>query len=219
MFMPRLQILPEAQRRLWDELGATPRRFVLYGGTAIALRLGHRQSVDFDFFTFEPFVPQALRNEIPYLEGAEVLQSAPNTLTCRVERDGPVQLSYFALTIGQVATPEAVFGPEFSVAMPIDLAGTKMAVITQRAEARDYIDIHALLGVGIALPEMLGAAIAIYGHSFSPLVALKALSYHEEPQLAGVPAEVRRDLLSAVSKVDPSRLPTLSPIRARKDRI
>lgn len=43
-FTPRLDILPSAQRRLWDELGATPPEFTLYGGTAIALQLGHRQS-------------------------------------------------------------------------------------------------------------------------------------------------------------------------------
>ena len=49
-FIPRLDILPEPQRRLWDELATVPAEFVLYGGTAIALHLGHRQSEDFDFF-------------------------------------------------------------------------------------------------------------------------------------------------------------------------
>jgi len=44
MFTLNLQILPPAQRRLWDELRHTPREFVLYGGTALALRLGHRHS-------------------------------------------------------------------------------------------------------------------------------------------------------------------------------
>ena len=34
MFQPRLDILPAAQRRLWDELGATSKDFVLYGGSA-----------------------------------------------------------------------------------------------------------------------------------------------------------------------------------------
>jgi len=45
-----LDILPPAQRKIWDALSALPSEFVLYGGTAIALQLGHRQSVDFDFF-------------------------------------------------------------------------------------------------------------------------------------------------------------------------
>lgn len=45
-FAPKLEILPLAQQRLWPELAGVPRDFVLYGGTAIALRLGHRSSVD-----------------------------------------------------------------------------------------------------------------------------------------------------------------------------
>ena len=40
---PQLDILPAEQRALWDELAPLRQLgFVLYGGTAIALRLGHR---------------------------------------------------------------------------------------------------------------------------------------------------------------------------------
>ena len=52
MFTPKLEILPPSQRRLWDELGHTPKDFVLYGVAALALRLGHRRSEDFDFKQF-----------------------------------------------------------------------------------------------------------------------------------------------------------------------
>ena len=49
MFKPCTGILPRVQQQLWPELSATVAMgFVLYGGTAIALRLGHRPSVDFD---------------------------------------------------------------------------------------------------------------------------------------------------------------------------
>ena len=47
----KLDILPEAQKELWPFLTETPCDFVLYGGTAAALRYGHRQSIDFDFFS------------------------------------------------------------------------------------------------------------------------------------------------------------------------
>jgi Nucleotidyl transferase AbiEii toxin, Type IV TA system len=53
-----LDILPAPQRRLWADLDAVPSRFVLYGGTAVALRLGHRASIDFDFFTSQPLDPE-----------------------------------------------------------------------------------------------------------------------------------------------------------------
>ena len=48
-----LNILPAEQRILWNELQSTPEHFALYGGTALALFLGHRQSIDFDFFSNE----------------------------------------------------------------------------------------------------------------------------------------------------------------------
>jgi hypothetical protein len=41
-FSPKLNILPASQRALWKELKAAPKHFVLYGGTGLALRLGHR---------------------------------------------------------------------------------------------------------------------------------------------------------------------------------
>lgn len=68
-FKPRLDILPSAQQRLWPELSETPEEFTLYGGTAIALRLGHRPSLDFDFFASTPFIPSALLQKVPYLKG------------------------------------------------------------------------------------------------------------------------------------------------------
>jgi predicted nucleotidyltransferase component of viral defense system len=67
----KLNILPYGQKQLWQELSDTPKNFVLYGGTALALRLGHRQSVDFDFFSSDSFNPGDLYKSIPYLQGAE----------------------------------------------------------------------------------------------------------------------------------------------------
>ena len=50
-FHPHFEILPSAQIQLWKELQPLKKLgFVLYGGTALALRLGHRVSVDFDLF-------------------------------------------------------------------------------------------------------------------------------------------------------------------------
>jgi hypothetical protein len=60
MLIPKLGILPAAQRALWPELSPTPRDFMLYRGTAIALRLGHLASADFDFFGRTGFDPDAL---------------------------------------------------------------------------------------------------------------------------------------------------------------
>ena len=215
-FTPRLDILPPAQLLLWPELAGTPSHFILYGGTAIALRLGHRQSADFDFFTQATFAPHVLARELPYLRNAVSLKSATNTLTVTVDRNGPVQLSFFGgLGLGQVEPTERVEGPDFKVASLIDLAGMKAAVVTQRAELRDYLDIHALLTkAGISLATMVAAASVIYGAQFSPLLSLKAIAYHDDPTLVGLPKDVRRDLSDAVKATDPAALPTLTAIRS-----
>jgi hypothetical protein len=215
---PRLDILPTAQRTLWPELAETPAEFTLYEGTAIALRLAHCQSADFDFFSLESFEPGALLNKIPYLRGAALRQSSPNTLSVNVDRGGPVQLSYFGgLGIGQVAPAESVEGPGFKVASLIDLAGTKAAVLPQRVELRDYLDIHALLTkAGIPLSEMLAAAGIIYGAQFNALISLKAITYHKDFTLADLPKRARDDLLDAAQATDVRKLPTLSAFRKRE---
>jgi hypothetical protein len=218
IFSARLDILPDAQQRLWPELAQTPDCFILYGGTAIALRLGHRSSVDFDFFTLMSFEPYSLLAELPYLKGAVVRQSKANTLTVTVDRGAPVQLSFFGdLGIGQVACEDFAEGPRLKVASLADLAGTKAAVVTQRAEVRDYIDIHALLTKAkISLPQMLAAGAIIYGTQFNPLLSLKAISYHDDVALAELPQNVRRDLIAAVKSTNAEKLPVLNAIRARK---
>ena len=49
MLDPEIKILPPSQLSFWKEEKHIPDNFVLYGGTALALRLGHRQSMDFDY--------------------------------------------------------------------------------------------------------------------------------------------------------------------------
>jgi hypothetical protein len=218
VFSPRLDTLPTTQQRLWPELAQTPNHFTLYGGTAIALRLGHRQSVDFDFFSPMTFEPNGLLDVVPYLKGAEVRRAAANNLTVTVDRGGPVQLSFFGnFDLGQVDASEVAEGPKFQVASLIDLGGMKTAVVTQRAEVKDYLDIHALMTKAkISLATMLAAAAIIYGDQFSPLVSLKAIAYHDDPSLADLPKAVRTYLSEAVHSTDPIKLPVLNAIRTRK---
>lgn len=103
--------------------------FVLYGGTAIVLHLGHRQSVDFDFFSSKTFSPMQLLQELPLLSGATILQQAPNTLSCRVDRGEPVQVSFFGTpSLQQVQAPAIAPGIGIRIASLVDLAGMKVAV-------------------------------------------------------------------------------------------
>lgn len=214
IFVPQLSVLPAAQRRLWTELDSVPHHFTLYGGTALALRLGHRQSLDFVFFSNEGFDPEELGNHLPFLRDAERVQVAPHTLTCRVDPGATVLVSFFgALNLGQVAPSDEAQGCRVHVASLADIAGTKAAVVQKRAEAKDYIDIDVLLRHGVDLPTALSAGQIIYGRSSNPLITLKALSYFDDvPTLS---AEISNRLSEAVAAVDPSHLPPLAALARR----
>lgn len=211
-FTPRLDILPPPQRRLWAELAAVPAEFVLYGGTALALHLGHRQSVDFDFFGNRPLDTALLAPAMPFLAGAIVTQRAPNTFSCTVDRGGVIQLSFFGLPdLPRLSPPLIAPDNGLLVASLLDLAGTKASVVQVRAEAKDYIDIDALLRDGrIDLPTALAAAQAIYGAAFNPQNTLKALSYFEDGNLHRLPQSVRDRLARAAREVDLDRLPMIA---------
>ena len=147
-FKPILDVLPREQRKLWPALSAIPDSFVLYGGTALALRLGHRSSVDFDFFSSQAADIDALFR-IPFLVRAEVLQREPDTLTVSVIPAGtrnPVKVSFFGgIDIGRVGSPDTTDDSVLRVASLLDLFGTKLKVLLQRVAARDYLDLAAIL--------------------------------------------------------------------------
>ncbi|MBM3882870.1 MAG: hypothetical protein FJ387_24630 [Verrucomicrobia bacterium] len=121
-------------------LGTVPEPFILYGGTGLALRLGHRTSVDFDFFCFEFFEVEALRRSARWS-------------------------------------------------------------VYQRAEAKDYLDVHALLKAGLSLADGLRFAKQVYGPDFTTMLPLQALCYFAEPPLRALSAEVRTALTAAVQSV------------------
>lgn len=179
----------------------------------MALRLGHRQSVDFDLFAFEPIDPNGLMNNIAMLAGGRVTNIQPNTLSVIVDRGGPVKVSLFGTPrLGRVEDPDLANDTGVPVASLLDLAGTKASVIQVRSEPKDYLDVDALLLAGVSLQTMLSAGRAIYGEGFSPFSALKALSYYGEPQLAALPTDLKDRLRAAVKAADPAALQSLQSV-------
>ena len=208
MSVLKLEILPQAQRRLWNELKNTPQEFVLYGGTALALRLGHRTSEDFDFFSNRPFLPDALRKTIGYLQDAEMRQFEENTLTAMVNRDGPVKVSFFGgLKLNRVQDPDVMPDNGIKVASLLDIAATKLATVQQRAQARDYEDVLALAGAGVSLSEMLAAAEAVYGSTFNGTLSLKALTFFADGDLPTLSPLIQSRLRTLASQVNLEQIP------------
>jgi len=210
MFTPRLEILPFAQRKLWNELNGTPKEFVLYEGTALALRLGHRSSEDFHFFSNQSFAPDVLRKAIPHLQDAEMVQFERNTLTAVVDRGAPVKVSFFGgLTLNRVQDPDIAPDNGIQVASLLDLAATKLATIQERAQARDYEDMAAIIAAGISLSEVLAAAIAVYGKEFNGALSLKALTYFADGDLSQLSSATQRKLLTFAGQVNLKQIPLM----------
>lgn len=216
---PRLDILPAPQRALWAELTQVPRQFVLYGGTAIALRLGHRESADFDFFGNDDFDPDLLAASVPFMSGAQIVQKAANTLTGIVDRNGPVQVSFFGVPhLLRLSEPDVAPDNGVQIASLIDLAAMKTSVVQKRAEAKDYLDIEAMLSSrSIDLPTALSAGVAVYGQTFNPQITLKALSYFGDGNLVDLPERVKRNLVDAVRAVDLDNLPEIRKSEGTND--
>ncbi len=214
-FSPHLEILPAAQRRLWTEFSTIPDEFTLYGGTALALHLGHRNSIYFDFFSSRAIDLEKHEREIPFLAGADVVQRDRNTLTAIVVRGAAVKVSFFGVpSLPRLAPSLVVTDTGLKVASLLDLAGTKASVVQVRAEAKDYVDMDALIHLGgIGLPLALAAAEKLYGSHFNPEITLKALSYFDDGNLRDLPEETRARLVVAVREVDLDHLPAIDGSR------
>lgn len=78
---------------------------------------------------------------------------------------------------------------------------TKLKVLLQRVEAKDYQDIAALIKAGVSLERGLAAAREMFGHSFQPSESLKALVYFEGGDLDSLTHTNREILIKAVNAV------------------
>lgn len=203
-FTPRFDILPAAQQRLWPELRPTPGLgFVLYGGTAIALRIGHRSSVDFDFFSNFPLNREKLQNALPFIAKSQIIQDQPDTLGLLLPSENTtVRVSFFgSITFGRVGKPENTNDGVLQVASLDDLMATKLKTILQRVQAKDYRDIAAILDAGTNLPTGLAAACALFGNNFQPSESLKAMTYFQGGDLSTLSAHEKEVLIKHVSQV------------------
>jgi hypothetical protein len=216
---PKLAKLLPGQKRLWPmlrpgvELG-----FVLYGGTAISLQLGHRCSVDFDFFHDRPLEKERIRAAFPFMGRATVLQDAPeilSVLACTARgRTNGVKVSFFGgLGFGRVGEPLLTRDGVLEVASLEDLMAHKLRVILARPEKRDYEDLAAMIRAGRSVAQGLAAARAMFGRPFQPAAALKALVYFEDGDLASLTPADRNALIAAASAT--SELPSVK-VRSRQ---
>jgi hypothetical protein len=196
-FRPKTEVLPKPQQEAWPLLApASGLSFVLYGGTAVALHLGHRQSSDFDFFRSAPLDKKELAASFPFMPDAQTMQEDDNTMVVIVPMaSGQVRVSFFGgLNIGRINDPLQTADSILLVASLDDLLATKLKTILDRAEAKDYQDIAAILSAGFSLERALGAFKAMWRKD--PGLPLRALGYFKDGDLPSLP-KADQDLLRA----------------------
>lgn len=201
-FEPKFSILPAAQKEIWTSLSAAPQlNFVLYGGTAIALQLGHRESLDFDFFRSDSLDKDQIRAKFGFVRGAAILQDAPETLVVLAEMPaGSVKVSFFGgIGFGRVNDPLQTLDSTLLVASLDDLMATKLKATLDRAEAKDYQDIAAMISAGVSLSLGMSA----FGKMFDgePAQVLRAIGYFDDGDLNTLSTAERNVLRNARDRI------------------
>ena len=149
------------------------REYYLVGGTAIALHIGHRRSVDFDMF--KPTVLNHKRNLDRIIASGVEYQ-----VTRRVAEQmnlivGGVKLTFFQYPFPVIA--EDVFEKVFRMPSLLSLAAMKAYALGRRSKWKDYVDLYFLLTRHFKMSEVMEKAITIFGDLFSEKLFRAQLSY------------------------------------------
>lgn len=137
-------------------------------------------------------------------------QFETNTLTAIVDRSGPVKVSFFGrLALNRIQDPDMTPDSGIQVASLLDIAATKLATIQQRAQARDYEDIAAIMIAGITLSDAFAAAGAVYGKQFNGALSLKALTYFDDGDLPELSPGTQEQLRTLAGQVDLKQIQVL----------
>lgn len=184
---PRLEVLEAAQAAVLVRMGARMARdgFHLAGGTAVALHLGHRRSVDLDWFTTSALADPLqhagrLRADGIVLEDVETQRG-----TLHASADG-VRVSLIEYRYALLSKPEPLGATGAVIASLDDLAAMKLAAVAQRGTRRDFVDLHALATRFRPLPDLLGFYRKRYGVTDATHI-LYGLSYFDDAEREQMP--------------------------------
>lgn len=136
-------VLDNKRKAILPLLAFLKKEFYLAGGTGISLQMGHRISVDFDYFTKKKFSNQRLieRLEQNFPEARiERIQDVTDTLTIILANT--VKISFFRTPYKNILP--LVDTPHFKL-LPAEEIGAMKIIALTRAEYKDYVDIYFLL--------------------------------------------------------------------------
>ncbi len=186
--MLHADVMPEVQQQVLRTLGpyTATHGFYLAGGTAVALHLGHRRSVDLDWFTRADIDdPQRLATDVQEVAPDFSIDAiAKGTLHGSTQE---VRVSFLEYKYPMLEEP--VEWSEFGcrLAGPEDLACMKLSAISSRAEKKDFIDIYALGQEGLSLADMLAWYRKKFPATENVVHVLKSLTYFDDAEQAEMP--------------------------------
>ncbi len=160
----------------------------LAGGTAIALQLRHRVSVDFDFFTIEDFVPKIFSVELSKLGSFNEEQADKGTVLGKFRG---VKFSIFIYKYPLIFPPLKYL--LLNIADIRDIAAMKIDAITTRGAKRDFIDLYFICKKGYRLTELLDFYNRKYGKLASNLIHIeKSLVFFNDAETEEMPKMLKK---------------------------
>ncbi len=202
-------ILPENQQEAIRQIAqyCTEEGYYLGGGTAIAAQLGHRRSIDLDWFTQnEKLDPNAAVADLRR-RGVKFSVSNIGHGSLHVAIEG-VGVSFIRYRYPQVG--DLLAWPKFGcqIASLQDLASMKIAAVTQRGEKKDFFDLVAICSAGLTLAEAIGLyrrkfSIDDIGHVLMSLCYFDDAEINPTPDLVAAPTweEVKETMKAWVSEL------------------
>ena len=157
--------------------------WILAGGTALALQLGHRISVDLDFFRYEDFQVAPLRQALAPLGKLEVSSMAPGTLHCRLD---DIRLTFLRSEVPFLYEPVPYRG--LHLADVRDIAAMKVIAVAGRGAKKDFIDLYAYLEAGASFPDLMAVVQRRYRDTdFNVMHLLHSLVYFDDAEAEPMP--------------------------------
>ncbi len=183
--------LPTPAQRIFARLGREPsvRPFYLAGGSACALQLGHRISVDLDFFTPEMYEPAAFASRLEKIGKVTVQQQSTGTFVGLLAQ---TQISFFYYGYPLLQPPIVFRGVR--IASLLDIALMKITAISQRGRKRDFVDLYFICKEEkIALNDLFKRMPEKYPSlSYPAYHLLRALTYFDDAEKDPAPKMLAR---------------------------